>query len=1004
MRLTVVSAIGLVFLSALSAQARATDRLVPSQYSTMQSAIDAAVNGDTVIVAPGTYNQTMTISNKAITIRSSAGASTTKIDRNGSATDVFTINNAPGAGVTIEGFTILRSQASVFVGNGASTVTLNNIRVMTGQRAVYVNLGSDFVLTDVQVAGMTGSSGGGVYLVGAGSTLTATDSSFGGCTSKCLYFDDNSSGTLINCQFMNNTDSSIYCETATVVSVADSEFNNCSAASGAAAYIQSGTFSMTNCSASNFAANSGGVVQSDSAAVTIDGLLAENAECYLSSGCGGVVGNSAGALTVRNSTFRNLTLRQGSGMTGGVIGAGNSTSNVVVENVAFENCRMPDSYQHFGSLIGVSGNRFAAIDGVRATGGAGSYAYHMGRIALDTYVTASVTNCTFDGQGGYYGVLYSRSTRPVSVTGCQFTNSTGGGLVDSGSNHALSVVGCRFQDTTSGCAIRTDYATTSLTVADSVFVTNTAGSPSQGSAIRTNGPCEVYSTVFSGNTSFALLTSSPGFFVLADCAFCGPQATEVYGAVIDKGGNHYSLDCTGDCDLDGYPDSYEIAIGLDTDCNANGIPESCDADSGGLDCNDNGIPDSCDIAGGAPDCNGDGVPDSCEADCDADGTPNACEISGGESDCNLNGIPDSCEPDCDGDGVLDVCEITSGSPDCNANTVPDSCDIALNAALDMNLDGVLDSCQPSMQFAGLQLEIVPIANRGTDDLFPASAVCYRLFATTTGAATTVIGMYGNQAHPLLLEAVGGFWQSSYGGDLASEIPCDLSSALPSAKYDSWFTIGSPCGPANVTQNGSLDLTGFNSGGAVSDSDGIIYVTPNAAQAVAGAERRVLLAQLTTTSAVFPTGFVDLVGRAGGSADSWIANHQQIPMPALVDCNSNGQHDAFDIALGTSLDCDQSGIPDTCEFPSASTDCNTNGIADLCDTISGYSADINGNHVPDECECTGDVDGNGYTNVDDLIEILVAWGDSSYGPADLNQDGTVNSVDLGLVLVGWGNCL
>ena len=51
------------------------------------------------------------------------------------------------------------------------------------------------------------------------------------------------------------------------------------------------------------------------------------------------------------------------------------------------------------------------------------------------------------------------------------------------------------------------------------------------------------------------------------------------------------------------------------------------------DCNANGVLDSCDLSLGTSD------------DCDSNGIPDECDIAlGNQLDCNLNGIPDSCEP------------------------------------------------------------------------------------------------------------------------------------------------------------------------------------------------------------------------------------------------------------------------------------------------------------------------------------------------------------------------
>ena len=46
---------------------------VPDDYLTIQEAIDAAVNGDTVLVAPGTYAENIDFKGKAITVTSEQG-------------------------------------------------------------------------------------------------------------------------------------------------------------------------------------------------------------------------------------------------------------------------------------------------------------------------------------------------------------------------------------------------------------------------------------------------------------------------------------------------------------------------------------------------------------------------------------------------------------------------------------------------------------------------------------------------------------------------------------------------------------------------------------------------------------------------------------------------------------------------------------------------------------------------------------------------------------------
>jgi predicted outer membrane repeat protein len=76
---------------------------VPLQYPTIQAAIDAAVDGDVVLVEPGTYFESLQLEGKAIALESRGGAEVTILDGNGS--QILTASSRVDLEARISGFT-----------------------------------------------------------------------------------------------------------------------------------------------------------------------------------------------------------------------------------------------------------------------------------------------------------------------------------------------------------------------------------------------------------------------------------------------------------------------------------------------------------------------------------------------------------------------------------------------------------------------------------------------------------------------------------------------------------------------------------------------------------------------------------------------------------------------------------------------------------------------------------------------------------------------------------
>ncbi|MCZ6834761.1 MAG: right-handed parallel beta-helix repeat-containing protein, partial [Planctomycetota bacterium] len=195
---------------------------VPADFSTIQAAIDAASNGDEVIVAIGTYPESISFKGKNITVRSTdpndpAIVATTIIDATGLTRAVLCNRDEPPT-TLLSGFTIKGGNATgAFpndVGGGmliqrASPTVINC--VFTGNDAIWGGglciLGSDPIVSGCTFELNSADKGGGLYI--SGSNPTIEECTFEGNAAEfgAGLFNNNSDSKLTSCRFDSNVSS-----------------------------------------------------------------------------------------------------------------------------------------------------------------------------------------------------------------------------------------------------------------------------------------------------------------------------------------------------------------------------------------------------------------------------------------------------------------------------------------------------------------------------------------------------------------------------------------------------------------------------------------------------------------------------------------------------------------------------------------------------------------------------------------------------------------------------
>ena len=160
--------VAILLLTGTSALLAQSTIHVPADQPTIQAAIDAAQNGDTVLVAPGTYYENLQVQNKSITVRSDKGAAQTILD-GGKKNVVANISAGIGFNTTLDGFTIQNGATSLSPSNGGvvaygfATIQNNVIRENWGY-GINVQGGSVNILNNHIVTTAPSASQGYCYV------------------------------------------------------------------------------------------------------------------------------------------------------------------------------------------------------------------------------------------------------------------------------------------------------------------------------------------------------------------------------------------------------------------------------------------------------------------------------------------------------------------------------------------------------------------------------------------------------------------------------------------------------------------------------------------------------------------------------------------------------------------------------------------------------------------------------------------------------------------------